>query len=214
MNWITKEEVMKAAKESELAAVQCSRKHWEQLNQAIPTELAKGFWSGMTNLGTDYCALCMRNGPNRPCPCPLESCKAGTVYGAAENAVNALKVSVAGSGLIEHSLWEEWQKASKAMVDRLFKIEQELLKALNPIIHKTGQYYKLLNTWYKGHIYKLTKAQFECRNIVFFTDVNDDGNWNHGCQVAHCNDIVSTEWNKITGIGEFELVEENKDDRG
>ncbi len=58
MEWITKEEVEKAAKESLRAAILCSIEHHQQLITASVKEIGKAWCECKVSIGSAFCALC------------------------------------------------------------------------------------------------------------------------------------------------------------
>ena len=60
IEWLTIDEIKAAAKESDIAALRCSVKHWEQVYEASFEEYEKALDAGLVGHDEEYCALCMR----------------------------------------------------------------------------------------------------------------------------------------------------------
>ncbi len=78
--YLTPQDVIKAAKESEKAAIICSIKHWEQIVEAPREDLKQ------CPMGSSLCALCVRA---EDCcgDCPLKNClTVGSNYDEASHA--------------------------------------------------------------------------------------------------------------------------------
>jgi len=60
MKWLTLKEIKAAAKKSDLAALECSKLHWQQIYDATPEELRVGLRRGFVNEGPKRCACCQR----------------------------------------------------------------------------------------------------------------------------------------------------------
>ena len=73
MNWLTKEEVKREAK-NPYTALQCSIRHHYQLIEASLPELMLATKQGKTGLSSDYCALCQHHEEHPNFQCPLNTC--------------------------------------------------------------------------------------------------------------------------------------------
>ena len=60
MKWLTLKEIRAAAKKSDLAALECSKLHWQQMYNAMPEELRAGFKKNVVDDGPERCACCQR----------------------------------------------------------------------------------------------------------------------------------------------------------
>ena len=60
MRWLSQKTIIAAAKESDLAALKCSKKHWEQLRDASFEEIRKADRKAKASTGDDFCACCKR----------------------------------------------------------------------------------------------------------------------------------------------------------
>jgi hypothetical protein len=58
MRWLTKKQVLAAARKGEYAAAEYSRKHWQQLTTAKAKELRDAYSKNSNLIGGSYCALC------------------------------------------------------------------------------------------------------------------------------------------------------------
>lgn len=73
MEWLTKEEIKKAAEKSTQDAIRMSIRHWEQIRDCTPKELRDAWGYKMIDSSSDFCALCYRFGDSLHCDkeCPL-----------------------------------------------------------------------------------------------------------------------------------------------
>lgn len=123
MKWLTRKEVIKAAK-SKRSAIACSKKHWKQNYTATEEELDENQYYA---LDAALCALCERyddyNQKRNNCErlsgamCPVYSddkYRCSKEYSEAEDAYDAWKYT--------NGDFSAWQKAAKAMYDRLCEL--------------------------------------------------------------------------------------------
>lgn len=123
MEWLTREQVAKAAKKSRKAALECSREHWRQLSTATAKEMRE--YELDTNddgFGCDYCACCVRfyYGTYRCSECPLKehgyACEEiGSPWAVASDAY----FSWSNSG--GAAKWRAWKAASLRMYQVLLE---------------------------------------------------------------------------------------------
>ena len=132
MNFLTKEQVKRAAKRGPKTAKKCSIEHWRQLSTATPAELEAmaNVW-GAKLLGVDFCALCGRYLGKKGClKCPLAD-----KYGVCNlfNSDNAWEAAVSAFDdwfflwrtwdTPRQQLWERWKRASKRMLKQLESLD-------------------------------------------------------------------------------------------
>ncbi len=224
MNWVTKDEVEKAAEESELATVRCSRKHWAQLRDASFKELIKDMIDEKVSLGTAYCALCRRNSKMpRTTDCELCtlaqhdakcSCK-DSKFDRALDAFNAITFRLLHlCGSANNAKWQEWQKAASEMVDCLAELEKKLLGEEKPKPkHKVGNRYERYES--ECNIYRLVLCNVETETVCLIHEKNFN-RWEEAVSVKNHKIITEEEWEEIVGYGyckSFELIKENKNDK-
>lgn len=133
MKWLTRKQVEKAAKQGHKEAIEFSFKHWDQLLNATQKELARKLGKDEYLVYSSFCALCVRyfdgghedRDPGIGCgKCPLRDGK--NAYGCQHNSLWDKAVDAVLDWMDEKTntkRWEKWQKAAKAMRD---KLEQKL----------------------------------------------------------------------------------------
>ena len=60
MNWLSREDIAKAAGISDLAALKCVREHWAQIRDAGIIELLAALDRGDVSFTEKFCAVCLR----------------------------------------------------------------------------------------------------------------------------------------------------------
>lgn len=136
MNWLTKEQITAAAKEGKLPALRMSFEHHDQGAKATLRELLDALEDGLFNLGTGFCACCVRAGNkefgacHENCPkCPLHEPSddlgcCGDLYDKADGAIEDLEDDHSNAN------FAAFQQAERAICDYISKvIEQEEAKA-------------------------------------------------------------------------------------
>ena len=71
MNWLSKEQINAAAKESDQAALEMSIEHWQQIYDATDEEWGDGWGEDEVRVGQLHCALCRRYLGSTCYKCPL-----------------------------------------------------------------------------------------------------------------------------------------------
>jgi len=126
MDWLTMEEVERAAKKGRKAAIECSKKHWKQLSRATKDELSEVEepYSIVKDL---FCALChrYRMAKNSCKRCPLYDSE----HDPGDNGLCCEECSLAleyyGEMCYDRTekKFEAWQKTAKAMYRKLCRVE-------------------------------------------------------------------------------------------
>lgn len=123
MNWLTTDQIKKAAKKSRKAALECSREHWRQLSEATAEELRTGVSRGLVSLTDAHCAMCIRHWKCGWCgTCPLYEAGHGCNGNESlwRTAEEALRYAVDNTG---RSSWSAWKRAAKAMYKKLCEVK-------------------------------------------------------------------------------------------
>ena len=138
INWLTKEEIVEAATEGLLSALQCAWQHWKQLCEATEDELEKAYCNEEVNLSVSFCSLCLHiNHEVRSCKdCPLNTVghKCSDPGSAFDKASDDFYAVVELGHLIKRSMprqtndWTCWQQSStflRDLLEELYFLELE-----------------------------------------------------------------------------------------
>lgn len=126
MNWLTQKQIKKAAETSDLAAMECSVKHWKQLWQATAGELRKALKEKKTSILTGHCACCHRFYVRGYC---RRKCPVRDIGGAHRLCDNTPWDDIQDALWDWHDRkknWHIWKKAAKAEHEFLLGILEKM----------------------------------------------------------------------------------------
>lgn len=124
MQWMTTDEVKKAAAGTLLDALECSREHHRQGATCMYEEGIRASDSGDLSLLTGMCALCGRGNKNANanCPeCPLGRCNEGSLYDIASEALCGFSLDYSRANF---AAFQEAERAMVAKLDELIVAEK------------------------------------------------------------------------------------------
>ena len=116
MEWMTREEVERAAKESPRAAIECSIRHHQQLVSATVGEIRNAIREGKVSLYGDFCALCKRYG-NNCIGCPIDD---GSSTGCIKRCCSEWRAASGFFPPAEYSI-STFRAAESKLLARLYK---------------------------------------------------------------------------------------------
>lgn len=124
MDWLTIDQIQKAAKKSRKAALECSREHWRQLSEATAKELRQAWLSGSVAIGSEDCSLCQRYGHDvlgcGRCPLNVAGHRCitmGSIWRRAQRHFHAILDDN------DTKAWRSWKRAAKAMYKKLCELK-------------------------------------------------------------------------------------------
>jgi hypothetical protein len=129
ITWLTKKEIVEAAEEGLLSALQCAWQHWKQLYEASEYELQRAYSEEKVNTTCEFCSLCLHmNKLVKSCNgCPLsrighQCSEDGSAFDYASDTFYTLvRVGhiVKRTSEKEHNDWSNWKQAAGFLRDLL-----------------------------------------------------------------------------------------------